>query len=79
MKRVKQLEKWNDNRESNEMVSIGDHWVCFNSIAEDPCPRTGPRGPRTGPRTGVLGNGKRSHYEYSKIPYNFLKSIRDAL
>ena len=30
-------------------------------IPEDPCPRTGRWSPRTGPRTGVLGNGKHTY------------------
>ncbi len=31
-------------------------------IPEDPCPQTGLRGPRMGPQTGVLRNGKCTHY-----------------
>ena len=52
---------------TNQLVNIRDvdplsivtmHAMGAISIPEDPRPWTGPGGPRTRPRTGVLGNGK---------------------
>ena len=38
-------------------------------ITEDPCPRTRPWSARNGPRTGVLGNGKCTHWQEDSLTH----------
>ena len=46
------------------------------SIPEDPCPRTRPWSARTGPRTGVLGNGKRTQWYSTQGQENILNIVK---